>query len=249
MIKAFLKLPINFLNICKIYPPSVNDVYENDDYGFYHSIFTLSQEEIEDSYTEKNLIPKDGKFPTPFDFLLMQAYNDPESYQKIRDAFQFFCHEKITILFDKKEIMLCDLEEELEKIDKVEDLLKIPTINETNFFDFQNCIRDSLGEKRVLPPDPNMHPKKKAMLAKARLRDQVKAKSGKGISLETSIIAICCMGIGLTPLNIGNISLSAISDIMNTYQKKEKYDIDMRSLMAGADSKKVKPKYWISNND
>jgi hypothetical protein len=32
-------------------------------------------------------------------------------------------------------------------------------------------------------------------------------------------------------------------------QQKEAYDIDIRSLLAGADSKKVKPKYWIRNID
>ena len=249
MIKAFLKLPINFSNICKIYPPTVNDVYGNEDYSFYHSIFTVSQEDIEDSYVEKNLIEKNEKIPTPFYLLLMQAYSNVETYKKIKDAFKFFCHEEITILFDKKEIMLCDLEKKITEIDNAEDLLKIPVINEENFLDFQNCVRDSLGEKRLEPPDPNIHPRKKAMLAKARLRDRIKAKSGKGISLETSIKAICCMGIGLTPLNIGEISVAAVSTIVNTYQKREKYDIDIRSLLAGADSKKIKPKYWISNDD
>ena len=29
----------------------------------------------------------------------------------------------------------------------------------------------------------------------------------------------------------------------------EEYDIDIRALLAGADSKKVKPKYWIKNID
>ena len=96
------------------------------------------------------------------------------------------------------------------------------TLKEKDFLEFQNCIRDSLGEERKEPPDPNMHPKKKVMLAKARLRDRIKAKSGQGISLETSVKAICCMGIGLTPLNIGEISVAAISDIMNVYQKKER---------------------------
>jgi hypothetical protein len=33
------------------------------------------------------------------------------------------------------------------------------------------------------------------------------------------------------------------------YQQNEEYDIDIRSLLAGADSKKVKPKYWIKNLD
>ena len=249
MIKAFLKLPINFLDICKIYPPSINDVYSDKDYNYYHSILTISQEDIEDSYTEQNLIQQGKKIPTPFQLLLLQAYNDIKLYEKIKNAFRFFCHEEITILFDKGEIMLCDLEKEIENINNVEDLLKIPSITEENFLEFQNCIRDSLGEKRLDPPEPNMHPKKKAMLAKARLRDRIKAKSGKGISLETSIKSICCMGIGLTPLNIGEISLSAVSEIMDTYQKKEKYDIDIRCLLAGADSKKIKPKNWISNND
>lgn len=249
MINSFLKLPINFSNICKVYPPSINDICSNKDYNSYHSFFTISQEDIEDLYVEQKLNKPNEQIPTPFLFLLAQAYNNPQYYEKIKDAFRFFCHEEITILFDRKEILLCDLEKKIETITDSEELLKIPTIKEDNFLEFQNCIRDSLGEKRLDPPDPNMHPKKREMLAKARLRDRVKAKSGKGISLETSIKAICCMGIGLTPLNIGEISVAAISDIMNTYQKKEKYDLDIRSLLAGASSKKIKPKYWISNED
>ena len=35
--------------------------------------------------------------------------------------------------------------------------------------------------------------------------------------------------------------------ILNQYQTKEKYEIDIDSLLAGADSKKIKPKYWIRN--
>lgn len=249
MINAFLKIPINFLNICKIYPPSINDIYNNEDYSYYHNILTISQEDIEDLYVEQNLINQVKEIPTPFRFLLIQAYNNTDFYQKIRDAFKFFCKEEITILFDKEEIMLCDIEKQLENMENPEDLLKIPTISEDNYLEFQNCIRDSLGEKRKEPLPKDLHPKKREMLAKERLRDKIKNKQGKGISLETSIISICCMGIGLTPLNIGDISVAAVSDIMNTYQKKEKYDIDIRSLLAGADSKKIKPKYWIFNDN
>jgi hypothetical protein len=85
----------------------------------------------------------------------------------------------------------------------------------------------------------------------ARKRDAIKAKQGSkdGITLTTSLVAICCMGIGITPLNIGELSYASIGPIMNTMQEKEKYDIDVRSLLAGADSKKVKPKYWIRNKD
>jgi len=87
------------------------------------------------------------------------------------------------------------------------------------------------------------------MKAKARYRDRVKAKKGLGLNLLSTISSICCMGYGLNPLNIGELSYAAIPILLATYQEKEKYDIDIRSLLAGADSKKVKPKYWIRNLD
>ena len=55
------------------------------------------------------------------------------------------------------------------------------------------------------------------------------------------------MGIGITPLNIGELSYAIIPVILNTYQAKEKYSIDIDSLLAGADAKKVNPEYWIRN--
>jgi hypothetical protein len=55
------------------------------------------------------------------------------------------------------------------------------------------------------------------------------------------------MGLGITPLNIGEMSYVAMESITRKYQEKEKYQLDIESLLAGADSKKVKPKYWIAN--
>jgi hypothetical protein len=57
------------------------------------------------------------------------------------------------------------------------------------------------------------------------------------------------MGLGITPLNIGEMSYASMGELVRTYQEKEKYDLDVRSLLAGADSKKIKPKYWIRNTD
>jgi hypothetical protein len=55
------------------------------------------------------------------------------------------------------------------------------------------------------------------------------------------------MGIGLNPLNIGEISYASVGWLTNTYQRQERYDIDIRSLIGGADRKKVHPEYWIQN--
>ena len=55
------------------------------------------------------------------------------------------------------------------------------------------------------------------------------------------------MGVGITPLNIGEMSYAAVDDILNKYQDKERYQLDIDTLLAGGDSKKIKPKYWIGN--
>jgi hypothetical protein len=57
------------------------------------------------------------------------------------------------------------------------------------------------------------------------------------------------MGIGITPLNIGEMSYASIQPILRMRQEKEKYELDVKTLLAGGDSKKIKPKYWIRNSD
>jgi hypothetical protein len=37
------------------------------------------------------------------------------------------------------------------------------------------------------------------------------------------LVSICCMGIGITPLNIGEMSYTALESIVKKYQDKEKY--------------------------
>ena len=102
-----------------------------------------------------------------------------------------------------------------------------------------------MGMKAVEPYNPLEHPHIREMKAKARYRDRIKAKSGVGLSLISTLSSICCMGIGLNPLNIGDIGYATANILVDVYQNKEKYDLDINSLLAGGDSKKIKPQYWI----
>ena len=232
--------PVNFKDICYIYPPKVRDVALNHEYYLYMKLLTFSQEEIEDEYTEHGLDLKD--LLTPFEYLLNNAYNNLSFRDLLDRALFFFLHEQVTYLFEQKQILIGD-------IGGAKSIDNLRLLNEEDYFDFQNMIRDAVGIKAIQPPDPNEHPRIKAMKAKARYRDRVKAKKGLGLNLLSTISSICCMGYGLNPLNIGELSYAAIPILLATYQEKEKYDIDIRSLLAGADSKKVKPKYWIRNLD
>lgn len=247
----FLGQPQNFKGKFKVYPPTVNDVANNQKFSQYATVFLITQEELEDEFIDK--IDEEGNplyIPTPMEFLLANAYNNKEFELIAKDAFYFFTHEHINFLYEVKQILIGNLEEEIERADSLEDL---NLLNEDDYFEFQNYIRICLGYTPAKPYIFEKNEKIRRMKAKARYRDKVKAKqvekSGESPTLSTLLASICCMGIGLTPLNIGEISYASLQKILGTYQKHEKYENDIKSLMVGAKAKELDFKYWIRNSD
>ena len=240
----FLGLPIDYGDLCKIYPPTVKEVLGLENFGLYRATLTMSQEEIEDAYIDPNeIIPNYNEFiPTPFQYLLVTYHQEDDSMKQIiLDSFEFFLKEPVIIVPELELIIIGKTEEEL---DPDVDLIKPRLITKDNFFEFQNKIRESMGIDAVEPPDPDEDPRVRRVKAKGRQRDKLKAKR-QSQNFGNLLTAICCMGTGLNPLNIGEISYASVGYLIDTYQGKEAYDIDIRCLLAGADSKKVKPKYWI----
>lgn len=235
-----LGYPVDFKHICMVYPPKVKDIVTNSNYSIYSRLLTFSQEEIEDEYVKAQLDLKE--LLSPFEYVLNNAYNNPQFKQLLEQAFFLFTHEQIMILFEQKQIVIGDIKE-------IKSVNELRILKEEDYFEFQNLIREAIGGKMIPPPNPNEDPRVKAIKAKARYRDYLKAKQGKGLNLKITLSSICCMGFGLNPLNIGELSYAAIPALIATYQEKEKYELDMDSLLAGADAKKVKPKYWIRNLD
>ena len=242
----FLGQPKEFKPGIKIFPPTVSQVVTTDDYGRYLRLLTYSQEEIEDEFLEAKK-PLE-KYPNPFEFMLGNSYNNKDYERLCKKAFYFFIHQEVTFLYGEKIVVVGNIKEVLENAKSVEDFI---TIKEEDFFEFQNLIRLSVGKTPVEMPNPNEDPRVAEIKRKARYRDKLKAKkaakSKDGVSLFTMLVSICCMGIGITPLNIGEMSYVALQSLLRKYQEKEKYQLDIDSLLAGADSKKVKPKYWIRN--
>lgn len=238
----FLGYPVPFLNICSVYPPKVKDILNEKNYPVYRKLFLSSQEDIEDEYTELKLSL--DNVPTPLGYLFVMLQADPRMKAIITEGFKFFIKESVTLLEDQKIIVIGDLKEVLKNAKSIEDLR---IIKEENYFEFQQLLRRSIGEKEVEPYNPNENPKIKYFKAKARLRDRVKAKSKDNLTFGSTLAAICCMDLNLSPLNIGELSQAAISVLIRYYQEKTKYEIDIKSLLAGADSKKVKPQNWIRN--
>ena len=242
----FIGRPAQFKPGIEVYPPTIKQVIEVDRFNAYCQVITYSQEEVEDEFLEAKQ-PLE-QYPTPLEFLLCNCYNNKEYEIIAKEAFQFFIHEEVTFLYEFKAILVGNLEEKLKTIKSLDELIMI---REEDFFDFQNLVRMSIGAKTVEPPNINEDPYVKEIKRRARWRDKIKAKQAEktasGVSFFTSLVSICCMGVGISPLNIGEMSYVALNSIMRKYQDKEKYELDIETLLAGADSKKIKPQYWIRN--
>jgi hypothetical protein len=175
---------------------------------------TISQEDIQDEL--KGRIEDGKSMPTPFEFLLINCYHYPDFKKIAAAAFEFFLHQPINFFFEEKMLVVGDLGKVVQEIKSLDNLV---LIKEDEYFDFQNKIREVIGDKPIKPPEPpnpNEDPRITAMKEKARKRDKLKAKQNAkdGISTQACLVAICCMGIGLTPLNIGEMSYAAIGPIM-----------------------------------
>ena len=240
---AFLGLPLEFKNICKVYPPKVKDIVSNPQILQLFKLLTYSQEDIIDLLKAGKQGEDNKKNPTPLEFVLINSYKNTEFRNLIEKGFELFLHEPVTLVFDSKLIVIGKIAD----LSTIDDCSKFRYLSEETFFDFQNVIRASMGAELEVLPDPDENPvvRKVKEAARRRKRLAAKKKSENGISFVTSLGAICCMGIGLTPLNIGEISYASIDVIMTLYQQKEKYQTDIDSLIGGANPKKIHPKYWI----
>ena len=246
--RIFLGFPLDFKDICQVYPPKVKDVVGNKDFNIYQSLFTMTQEELDKAYLKDENVTA---IPTPFQYLLMNYYQDEKIRTKIEEGFMLFVHEPVAIV---PEIEMLLIGKKDEDIDPDVDLENPRLITAENFSDFQNTVRASMGLDAVKPPDPeeeNLDPRIKRYKMKVKESEEIikKKKAKEAPTLGTLLTAICCMGIGLNPLNIGEMSYACVHWLISMEQQKEEYDIDIRALLAGADSKKVKPKYWIKNID
>lgn len=245
--RFFLGKPAEFKDICKVYPPTINEMVENPRSNLYIKLLTLSQDEIFDEAQgwingNFDIDPTPKTILTPFEYLLNMAYNDPQIAEVAKSSFHFFTREEVTFLYEGKIILFGDWE----NAERVED---IRFLKEEDYFDFQNLVRLSIGAKAPEKFNPDEDIRVARIKAKTRFREKIAAKQHKGTSFDSVIRCLCTMGIGVSPFNIGELSYAAALQILRTYQEKEHYNIEMQWMMHAADPSKIKPTHWMKDLD
>lgn len=234
--------PIWFEDVCKVYPPTLNDVLSNENYGRFVSLFTISQEDIWDNLAkEVGDIPE--KAPTPFQQLMIICLSSKEASNLIKEGIEFFIQQPVTIRAETGIIFL------LENVQEAEEIQDLKVINEDNYFEFQNTIRRVIGEEEKEAPAIDDNPHVRRIKAKARERERLIQRKGKtsSISLGQMLVALSCMNVGFKLLKeYGEISYPAIFRLFEMAQNKEQYQADIQLISGGMlDTRKIKPKNWI----
>jgi hypothetical protein len=246
-LKAFAGAPILFGTeenpVCLIPPLTIRDrIKLGEKYQQYLSLLTISTDELED-ISEKIVDPvekQDFLKLSPFEYLMVMAEFNDTFFVDLKTAFSTFIKDEILIIPRAQQIVLGDIKQGR-------------IINKENFNDFQKVLRlqNRLDTPEEPLPNENFMQKKFRLRRKAVKKAKAKqqAKSGDTPELSDLIASVCVLGIGVTWENVMDMPIYTFYDLFSRYQKKEKYDLDVRSLLAGADSKKIKLKYWIHNNE
>lgn len=233
--RIYLGWTCDFEDICLLYPPLLGDIVKITYSKFkqYTSLLTTTQEEIQDIYVKQNI---EGDLPTPFQYFMVLSQL-PETGKLVNEALKFFTHETSLFLFERAEIVIGDLKEK-------------HLLCEDNFDYFQNCIRELIGEKPIEKIEKDIDPRLARMKAKQRLRDQIKNKQTQekmGYEFSTLMLSTCCLGVGVTFENIDKLPYATMMKLQELCANKDKFETDMASLIAGADSKKINLEYWVKD--
>lgn len=234
--QAYCGLPSKLPNVCKIYPGMMKEMLKmgSDIYSQRLGLLLLTSSQIDKILTDKGITDEKIKSLHPLEYLLKSAQMDDTFLLELEKAFSTFIKEEVLLLPRMNAVLIGS---------KVEKRL----ITKDNFEDFQAILRIQNHKKVPTPPPENESAFEKKMRLAAEMRDEVKRKqeqkNGEVQNLTTLLEIAEVFGI-----NYMEKSIYAFYRLIERYQKQEKWNQDIQMLCAGADSNKIKIKYWGLNS-
>lgn len=235
--ELFLGRPAD-LGVCKIYPLTIKEIVEIgfSTYQFYLNLLTMDPQDLKDVLEKKGVnIAEDIDV---FDHLMISASNDDMFFLDLTKAFSTFTKEEVHIS-PKTSLVI------------VGNPLERRMINKELFYWFSRLLRELNKMRLDELPVPGENKIQKKFRLKRNERERIKEKSQKGDEsapeLADVLSSLCVAEIGFTPLNIENLTIFQAKELLERVQAKETYHTELDMLMAGADSKKIKPNSWVRN--
>lgn len=228
--------------IGEIKPLTLNEI-KNIGYTNYMRYLNLFTVNVEDFFNKEN-IPDNIKINI-FDLIINSG--NQELINEFINALKIFIREeKIYLHIESNLIFLGEIYDEINKNkiitrNNFEELIKI--IKLQNYL--VNIDKDKYNPK-------NEKAKKiieKLKKAKQAINKSKKNDDNENIDFADIVSAVSTKSNHINKKNIWNLTMYQLIDEYNRLNMIDQYDINIRSLLAGADSKKIKIKHWMSKID
>lgn len=222
--------------LCTVFPITLKEIATVGAKNFYSylNIFTLDKEDV-DEYMQTNGFNEDI---TPFQFLLIMSQADPQYLKAAQKAFKLFLHEENFVILRQNEAIVLGERDENRIItnDSFEIIRQVVKAS---------CILDTESAEARMdnPSDAKAAQIIKKLKEGRKMRD--KSKGNSDLSFSDLVASLAAGGNGLNIINVWDLTYYAFNDQFKRMQMREEYENTYRSLLAGADPKKVKLNYWI----
>ena len=245
--ELFMGAPYKLGDICKIHQLTLEEICFGENpigmakYNYYVGLLTMDIEDVKETLTKKGIPIDPSMFEnfSVFEYLLLSAENDKGFFLELQRALSTFIKEDILISTNKKVIIVGKPQQRR-------------VIGENEFNELANALRAFNKMRIKQPPPENETPMQKKFRLKREMRERVKEKQSKkdddeSIEFADLMSSLCTMNVGVTALNIKKFTIYQIKDQLERAQLREKYYTELDMIMAGADSKKIKPIHYVRN--
>lgn len=231
--QAFMNEPSNLPFVCKIYPVTVTEIVRMGESKYRNILGTLLLDEVGIAELLKKKIKQNVPLEEiqPLKYLLQSADQDETFSLELKSMFSTFIKEEILFLPKINSILIGPPSERR-------------LINEKNFKDFQDIIAiQNYRDIKAAPPENESDWDRRIRLYNQQVAEIKKKKAQKsgedGRPLYELLEIAKIFGI-----DIDSCTFYAFNALIRRNQAKEKWEQDIQMLCAGADSKKLKTKYW-----
>lgn len=225
-------LPSSLDNVCQVYPLLIPEIIQmgQHEYNKYLGLLLLDEVEISNIIKEKAKTDIEPEDIDILAYLILSADNNNTFLLELQTAFSTFIKEEVLVLPKINSIVVGNPQERR-------------LINSINFKDFQDILRiQNKKEIKEPPPENESYGQRKMRLLRekaAAVKRKQAQKNNEGKSLLDLLEIADVFGI-----DTKNCTLFSLQNRIHRFQLKEKWDQDIQMLCAGADSEKIKTKYW-----
>ena len=235
--QAYAGFPSQLSNICQVKPGMMSDLLKmgSNVYNARLGLLLLTETEIAKLIKEKT----NENIPTEkihvLEYLLKSAEVSDTFLLELQSAFATFITEEVLLLPKINSVLVGPMSEKR-------------LITENNFNDFQTILRIQNRKDIPEPPPENESAGARKMRLLREQREAVKRKQMEKESSGQSLADLLEIA-GTFGIDYKDKSIYAFYGLIKRHQLKEKWNQDLQMICAGADSKKIKPKYWGENPD